>query len=114
MANIRDTSVILLFFLDFVCTIREFMDMFPLDLPIMPMNQDINFIVDAESSKNPISIPPYRMVPTKLNELKNLLQELLDKGFIRPNVSPWGAPVLFVKKMMGLYSCVLIIDSSIK
>jgi len=49
----------------------------------------------------PISIAPYRMAPTELKELKIQLQELLDKGFIRPSVSPWGAPVLFVKKKDG-------------
>ena len=47
---------------------------------------------------NPISIPPYRMASTELKELKAQLKDLLDKGFIRPNISPWGAPVLFVKK----------------
>ena len=46
----------------------------------------------------PISIPPYRMALLELQELKKQLQELLDKGLIRPSVSPWGAPVLFVKK----------------
>jgi len=49
----------------------------------------------------PISIAPYRMAPTELRELKIQLQELLDKGFIHPSVSPWGAPVLFVKKKDG-------------
>ncbi len=49
----------------------------------------------------PISITPYRMAPVELKELKVQLQELLDKGFIRPNVSPWGAPILFVKKNDG-------------
>ena len=49
----------------------------------------------------PISIPPYRMAPLELQELKKQLQALLDKGFIRPSVSPWGAPVLFVKKKDG-------------
>ena len=49
----------------------------------------------------PISIPPYHMAPVELQELKKQLQELLDKGYIRPSVSPWGAPVLFVKKKDG-------------
>ena len=54
---------------------------------------------------SPISKAPYHMAPTELKELKEQLQELLDKGFIRPSASPWGAPVLFVKKkdrIMGL------------
>ncbi len=50
---------------------------------------------------DPISITLYRMAPTELKELKVQLQELLDKGFIRPSVSPWGVPVLFVKKKDG-------------
>ena len=49
----------------------------------------------------PISIPPYRMAPAELNELREQLKDLLDKGFIRPSCSPWGAPVLFVKKKDG-------------
>ena len=49
----------------------------------------------------PISIAPYRMAPMELKELKKQLEELLDKGFIRPSTSPWGAPVLFVKKKDG-------------
>uniref|UniRef100_A0A2N9FVM9 RNA-directed DNA polymerase n=1 Tax=Fagus sylvatica TaxID=28930 RepID=A0A2N9FVM9_FAGSY len=52
-------------------------------------------------SSGPISKAPYRMAPAELKELKEQLQELLDKGFIRPSVSPWGAPVLFVKKKDG-------------
>ena len=50
----------------------------------------------------PVSKAPYRMAPTELKELRVQLQELLDKGFIRPNVSLWGAPVLFVKKKDGI------------
>ena len=49
----------------------------------------------------PMSRAPYRMATTKLKDLKSQLQDLLDKGFIRPSVSPWGAPVLFVKKKDG-------------
>ena len=55
----------------------------------------------------PTSKAPYRMAPTKLKELKIQLQEILNKGFIRPSVSPWGAPVLFVKKKDGtLQMCI--------
>ena len=60
----------------------------------------------------PMSRAPYKMAPTELNELKSQLQELLDKGFIQPSVSPWGAPILFVKRKMALYGCALIIDKS--
>ena len=57
--------------------------------------------IEVVQGTTPISRALYRMAPTKLKELKTQLQELLDKGFIRPSVSPWGAPVLFVKKKDG-------------
>ncbi|KAJ8769788.1 hypothetical protein K2173_007648 [Erythroxylum novogranatense] len=78
--------------------IREFSDVFPDELPGLPPDWETEFEIDLVSGTTPISIPPYRMAPVELRELKAQLQELLDKGFIRPSVSPWGAPVLFVKK----------------
>ena len=54
--------------------------------------------IDLIPRTEPVYIPPYRMAPTELRELKAQLEELLRKGFIRPSISPWGAPVLFVKK----------------
>ncbi|XP_070032237.1 uncharacterized protein [Nicotiana tomentosiformis] len=67
----------------------------------MSPNKDIDFGIDLVSSTQPISIPPNRMAQAELKELKEQLQELLDKGFIRPSVSPWGTPILFVKKKYG-------------
>ncbi|XP_023773747.1 uncharacterized protein LOC111922420, partial [Cyanistes caeruleus] len=87
--------------IDSVPVVREFPDVFPADLPGMPPDRDIDFGIDLVPGTQPISIPPYRMAPAELKELKEQLQELLDKGFIRPSVSPWGAPVLFVKKKDG-------------
>ena len=58
----------------------------------------MKFTIDLIPRTKPISIPPYRMAPIELRELKAQLEELLSKGFIRPSISPWGAPVLFVKK----------------
>ena len=58
---------------------------------------------DLELGTRPISIPPYRMAPAELRELKAQLQELLGKGFIRPSSSPWGVLVLFVKKKDGSF-----------
>ena len=81
--------------------VREFPDVFPDDLPGMPPDRDIEFNIDTIPGTTPISIPPYRMAPVELKELKKQLIELLEKGFIRPSVSPWGAPVLFVKKKDG-------------
>ncbi|XP_070009504.1 uncharacterized mitochondrial protein AtMg00860-like [Nicotiana sylvestris] len=71
--------------------------MFPADLPGMLPDFGIDLVLGTQ----PISIPPYRMAPSEVKELKEQLQELLDKGFIRPSVSPWGAPVLFVKRKDG-------------
>ncbi|XP_070010569.1 uncharacterized protein [Nicotiana sylvestris] len=82
------------------------------DLLGMPPDRDIDFRIDLLPGTHPIYNPLNRMTPPKLKELKDLLQELLDNGFIRPNVSPWGAPVLFVKKKsMVICACVLIIVS---
>ena len=69
----------------------------------MPPNRDIDFCIDLEPGSRPLSIPPYRMAPAELRELKAQLQELLSKGFIRPSASPWGAPILFVKKKDGSF-----------
>ena len=79
----------------------EFSDVFPNEFPGLPPHREIEFCIDVVSDKAPISMPPYRMAPVELKELKEQLQELLDKGFIRPSTSPWGAPVLFVKKKDG-------------
>ena len=77
--------------------------MFPADLPAMPPDRDIDFCIDLEPGPRPISIPPYRMSPDELRELKAQLQELLSKVFIRPCASLWGAPILFVKKKDGSF-----------
>ena len=75
----------------------EFSEVFPNDLPGIPPEQEIDFGTNFLPHTNLISIPPYRMVPSQLKELKAQLKNLLDKGFIRRSISPWGAPVLFVK-----------------
>ncbi|KAF3680008.1 hypothetical protein FXO37_03563 [Capsicum annuum] len=71
------------------------------DLPRIPPDREIEFGIDLLLNTQPISIPPYRMAPTELKELKEQLKDLLDKSFIRPSVSPWGTPVLFVRKKDG-------------
>jgi hypothetical protein len=81
--------------------VREFPDVFPEDLPGLPPNREVEFSIDLVPGTAPISKAPYRMAPAELKELKGQLEELLDKGFIRPSASPWGAPVLFVKKKDG-------------
>ncbi|RVW65054.1 Transposon Ty3-I Gag-Pol polyprotein [Vitis vinifera] len=81
--------------------VREYPDVFPEDLPGLPPEREVEFTIDLVPGTGPMSKAPYRMTPVELKELKVQLQELLDKGFIRPSVSPWGAPVLFVKKKDG-------------
>ncbi|KAJ8752343.1 hypothetical protein K2173_003979 [Erythroxylum novogranatense] len=67
----------------------------------LPPVREIEFAVDVIPETTPISIPPYRMAPAELRELKEQLEELLENGYVRPSSSPWGAPVLFVKKKDG-------------
>jgi hypothetical protein len=76
----------------------EYPDVFLDDLPGMPPDRNIEFIIDLQPSTAPISKRPYGMPPNELAELKIQLQDLLDKSFIRPSASPWGCPALFVKK----------------
>ncbi|KAJ3669525.1 hypothetical protein LUZ60_011475 [Juncus effusus] len=79
----------------------EFPGVFPDELPGLPPDRVVEFAIDLAPGTGPISRAPYRMAPVELKELKNQLDELLKLGFIRPSVSPWGAPVLFVKKKDG-------------
>ncbi|KAL0536582.1 hypothetical protein IC582_025533 [Cucumis melo] len=74
--------------------VREYPDVFPDELPGLPPPREVDFAIELEPGTAPISRTPYRMAPAELKELKVQLQELLDKGFIRPSVSPWGAPHL--------------------
>ncbi|RVX20828.1 Transposon Ty3-I Gag-Pol polyprotein [Vitis vinifera] len=87
--------------LDDIPIVRDYLDVFPEDLPGLPPEREVEFTINVAPGTTPISKAPYRMTPLELKELKIQLQELLDKGFIRPSVSPWGAPVLFVKKKDG-------------
>ena len=84
-----------------VPVVSEFLDVFYNDLLGSPPEQEIGFGIDLLGDKNPMSIPSYRMAPTELKKLKAKLKDLLDKGFIRPSISPWGAPFLFWKKKDG-------------
>ena len=81
--------------------IKEFPKIFLDNLLGLPQTREIDFTIELVLGTEPISKAPYQMAPTKLKELKTQLQELLDLGFIRPSHSPWGAPVLFVKKKDG-------------
>ncbi|CAJ2633285.1 unnamed protein product [Trifolium pratense] len=79
----------------------EFPDVFPEDVSDVPPKREVEFTIDLVPGTSPISMAPYRMSASELNELKKQLEELLEKKFIRPSVSPWGAPVLLVKKKEG-------------
>ena len=79
-------------------TVSDFPNVFPEELPRLPPHREIEFAIDVVPGATPASITPYRMAPLELKELKLKLQELLENGFIRPSVSPWGIPMLFVKK----------------
>ncbi|KAK9075551.1 hypothetical protein SSX86_003876 [Deinandra increscens subsp. villosa] len=83
--------------------VRDFQDVFPEDLPGLPPFRQVEFGIDLTPGAAPIARAPYRLAVSKLNELSSQLQELLDKGFIRPSSSPWGEPVLFVKKKDGTF-----------
>ena len=82
-------------------TVSDYLDMFPEEFLGLPPHREIEFAIDVVQGATLTSITPYRMAPVELKELKLQLQELLEKGFICPSVSPWGAPVLFVKKKDG-------------
>ncbi|KAJ9544268.1 hypothetical protein OSB04_023975 [Centaurea solstitialis] len=83
--------------------VREFPEVFPEELPGLPPPRLVEFHIDLVPGAGPIAKSPYRLAPSEMQELSKQLQELLDKGFIRPSSSPWGAPVLFVKKKDGSF-----------
>jgi hypothetical protein len=84
----------------------EFPDVFPEDLPRLSPERDVEFVIELKPGTAPISRRSYRMSPNELAELKTQLQDLLEKGFIRPSSSPWGCPAIFVKKDQTLRMCV--------
>ena len=78
--------------------VHEFEDVFPDEVSGLPPSREVEFSIDLVSRTGPVSMAPYRMAPTELVELKSQIEELLGKQFIWPSTSPWGAPVLLVKK----------------
>jgi hypothetical protein len=85
----------------YIRTISEFLDVFPEELLGMPPDYELEFVIEQVPGIAPIFKRPYRMATNQLAELKEQLQELLDKGYIRPSASPWGALVIFVLKKDG-------------
>ncbi|XP_056688342.1 uncharacterized protein [Spinacia oleracea] len=98
LCNVLEIKEPNLFEIPVVC---DYPDVFPEEIPGMPPQREIDFNIDLIPGSAPVSKAPYRMAPAELQELKKQLDELLDKGYIRPSVSPWGAPVLFVRKKDG-------------
>nr|GEW12415.1 putative reverse transcriptase domain-containing protein [Tanacetum cinerariifolium] len=89
--------------LEDVPVIRDFPEVFPYDLPGLPPPRQVEFRINLIPGAAPVARAPYRLAPSEMNELAKQLQELSEKGFIRPSSSPWGAPVLFVKKKDGSF-----------
>nr|GEW02605.1 putative reverse transcriptase domain-containing protein [Tanacetum cinerariifolium] len=83
--------------------VQEFLEVFPEDLPGIPPTRQVEFQIDLIPSAAPVARAPYRLAQSKMKELAEQLQEHMDKGFIRPSSSPWGAPVLFFKKKYGSF-----------
>ncbi|GJR35960.1 putative reverse transcriptase domain-containing protein [Tanacetum coccineum] len=83
--------------------VREFSDVFSEDLSGLPPQRQVEFHIELVAGAAPVARSPYRLAPSEMQELSGQLQELQDKGFIRPSHSPWGAPVLFVKKKDGSF-----------
>ncbi|GJT81784.1 putative reverse transcriptase domain-containing protein [Tanacetum coccineum] len=90
--------------LEDVPVVQEFPEVFPEDLPGIPPTRQVEFRIDLVPGATPVARAPYRLAPSEMKELAEQLQELTDKGFIRPSSSPWGAPVLFsVEKKDGSF-----------
>ncbi|KAI3796222.1 hypothetical protein L1987_38888 [Smallanthus sonchifolius] len=84
-----------------VPVVCNFPGVFPEELPGLPPDRETEFQIDLVPGAQPVAKAPYRLAPLEMKELMLQLEELLDRGFIRPSISPWGAPVLFVKKKDG-------------
>ncbi|GJS52465.1 reverse transcriptase domain-containing protein [Tanacetum coccineum] len=89
--------------LEDILVVREFLEVFPEVLPGLPPVCQVELQIDLIPGATPVARAPYRLAPSEMQELSNQLQELANRGFIRPSTSPWGAPVLFVKKKDGSF-----------
>jgi hypothetical protein len=101
MRSLRSTKKGVAEGLEHLPVVEEFADVFPEELPGMPPEGELEFTIDLKPGTEPIARTPYRMSTPELQELKMQLKELLDLGLIRPSVSPWGAPVIFIQKKDG-------------
>jgi hypothetical protein len=97
-----------------ILVVCEFPDVFLEDLPGLPPVRDVEFVIELKPGTAPISRRSYRMPPNELAELKTQLQDLLEKGFIRPSSSPWGCPAIFVRRRTKRFRCAWITDPLMK
>ncbi|GKD88363.1 hypothetical protein Tco_1363870, partial [Tanacetum coccineum] len=84
--------------IEYVPVVRDFLEVFLEDLPGLPPTHQVEFHIELIPGATPVARAPYRLAPAEMKELAEQMKELSDKGFIRPSSSPWGAPILFVKK----------------
>src|SRR5680860_1632172 len=91
-----------------VGVVCDFPDVFPEELPGMPPDRSVEFVIELVPGTAPISKRPYRMPAEELTELKKQIDELMEKEFIRPSSSPWGCPVIFVKKRDSNVPCLVV------
>ncbi|GJS76683.1 putative reverse transcriptase domain-containing protein [Tanacetum coccineum] len=89
--------------LEDIPVVKEFPEVFPKDLPGLPPVRQVEFQIDLIPGAARVARAPYRLAPSEMQELSDQLQELANRGFIRPSTSPWGAPILFVKKKDGSF-----------
>ncbi|XP_058752817.1 uncharacterized protein LOC131626008 [Vicia villosa] len=87
--------------IDKLQVVREFPEFFSDEIPGVPPEKEVEFAIDLVPGTTHVSMAPYRMSPSELAELKKQLEDLLEKRFVRPSVSPWGAPVFLVKNKDG-------------
>lgn len=97
-ASLRVESDVVASDIPMVC---EFPDVFPEDICDLPPEQEVEFAIDLIPGTRPVSMAPYRMSALEMIELKRQLEDLLEKEFVRPSVSPWGAPMLLNKMKYG-------------
>jgi hypothetical protein len=91
-----------------VLVVNEFPDVFTEQLPSMPPDRDIEFVIYLKPGAAPIYKSSHRMATPQLAELKEHIKEMLEKGYIRSSTSPWRAPVIFSRRMIVLKGCVWI------
>src|ERR671932_1100588 len=87
--------------LNSIPVVSEYPEVFPEELPGLPPVREVEFKIELVPGATPVAKAPYRLAPSEIREVMTQIQDLLDRGFIRPSSSPWGAPVLFVKKKDG-------------